>query len=71
MRNDFENELEGEALHLALRHVRVEAKIDRDPLPAACGFHLTFYKSQFPHKSVNLFLISVMINDTLTDLRGN
>ena len=34
-------------------------------------FIKSFCKSQFPHKSVNLFFISVMIKDKLTDLCGN
>ena len=28
----------------------------------------SFYKSQFPHKSVNLFIILVIVKDKLTDL---
>ena len=33
-------------------------------------FLKSFYKSQFPHKSVNLYFISVIINDKLMDLWG-
>ena len=31
-------------------------------------FLTLFYRSQFPHKSVNLFFISKVVNDELTDL---
>ena len=31
----------------------------------------SFWKSQYPHTSVNLFFILVMIKDKLTDLYGN
>ena len=34
-------------------------------------FIKSFCRSQFPHKSVNSFLILVMIKDELTDLCGN
>ena len=34
-------------------------------------FTMSFGKSQFPHKSVNIFFILVMIKDKLTDLSGN
>ena len=34
-------------------------------------FVKSFCKSQFPHKSVNLFVILVMIKDKLTDLWGS
>jgi len=33
-------------------------------------FIKSFGKSQFPHKSVNLFFILVIVKDTLTDLWG-
>ena len=31
----------------------------------------SFSESQFPHKSVNLFFISKIVKDKLTDLRGS
>ena len=31
-------------------------------------FSTSFCKSQFPHKSVNLFFILAIVKDTLTDL---
>ena len=34
-------------------------------------FETSFRTSQFPHKSVNLFFILVMIKDELTDWCGN
>ena len=34
-------------------------------------FMNSFCKSQFPHKSVNLFFILVTIKDKLTDLCGS
>ena len=34
-------------------------------------FIKSFCKSQFPHKSVNLFFILVKMRDTLTHLCGN
>ena len=34
-------------------------------------FSKLFCKTQFPHKSVNLFFLSVMIKDELTDLCWN
>ena len=48
-------------------------------IPSALGpalisqkvFIKSFCKSQFPHKSVNLFFILVIIKDKLTNLCGN
>ena len=34
-------------------------------------FITSLCKSQFPHKSVNLFFILVIVKDRLTDLSGN
>ena len=34
-------------------------------------FVKSFFKSQFPHKCVNFFFMSLIIQDTLTDLCGN
>ena len=34
-------------------------------------FFKSFCKSQFPHKSVNLFFILVIVKDRLTDLWGS
>ena len=45
-----------------------------DVMSSASGctvFIKLFCKSQFPHKSVNLFFILVIIKDKLTDLCGN
>jgi hypothetical protein len=48
--------------------------------PHTCGTHdlisqkvfiQSFCKSQFPHKSVYLFFVLVMVEDTLTDLWGS
>ena len=33
--------------------------------------HKVFYKRQFPHKPVNLFLILVIAKDKLTDSEGS
>ena len=35
------------------------------------AFIKAFHKSQFPHKSVNLFLMLVTTEDKLADLWGN
>ena len=45
--------------------------MDRQALISQKGFIKSFCNSQFPHKSVNLSFISVMLKDKLTSLCGN
>ena len=52
-------------------------RLNRFVVHLPCGFisHKvlikSFCKSQFPHKSVNLFFILIIIKDKLTNLCGN
>jgi len=48
-------------------HIRLKAQGARVNLISHQAFLKSFCKSQFPHKSANLFSVSVTIKDTLTD----
>ena len=43
----------------------------RDDLISQKVLMKSFYKSRFPHKSVNLFSVLVIVKDDLTNLCGN
>ena len=66
-------EAKSQPVEPACQHARAVGNAMLPPVHVAhhTVFIMSFCKRQFPHKSVNLFFISVIRKDKLTDLCGN